>query len=41
MPIKVEKELKKTAKKKFPKDKERQNKYVYGALNKLKSKPNK
>lgn len=41
MPVKVEKELKKTAKKKFPKDKERQNKYVYGTLNKIKEKSKK
>lgn len=41
MPVKVEKELKKSAKKKFPKDKERQNKYVYGTLNKIKEKAKK
>lgn len=34
MPKKMEKELKAEAKKKFPNDKERQNRYVYGTLQK-------
>jgi len=34
MPVKMEKELKKEAKKKFPGDKEKQDKYVYGTLRK-------
>ena len=34
MPKKLEKELKATARKKFPGDKERQDKYVYGVLRK-------
>lgn len=36
MPAKMEKELKKEARKKFPKDKERQDRYVYGTLAKIK-----
>lgn len=35
MPEKLERELKREAKKKFPKDEERQNAYVYGTLRKL------
>lgn len=38
MPVKLERELKKTASKKFPKNKERQNAYVYGTLNKIEKK---
>ena len=34
MPKKMERELKAEAKKKFPGDKERQDKYVYGTLRK-------
>jgi len=34
MPKELEKKLKAQARKKFPKDKERQDKYVYGALRK-------
>lgn len=36
MPKKLHEELKKEAKKKFPGDKERQDAYVYGTLNKVK-----
>jgi len=32
MPKELEEKLKKTARKKFPKDKERQDRYVYGTL---------
>lgn len=39
MPKEMEKELKKTAKKKFPGDKERQDKYVYGKMRKTGWKP--
>ena len=39
MPKKLEKELKREAKKKFPKDKERQDAYVYGTLRKTGWKP--
>jgi len=35
MPKKLEKELKAGARKKFPGDKERQDKYVYGAMRKM------
>lgn len=35
MPKKVERALKKEAKRKFPGDKERQDAYVYGTMNKL------
>lgn len=38
MPVKLERELKKKASKKFPKNKERQNAYVYGTLNKIEKK---
>ena len=38
MPVKLERELKKTVSKKFPKNKEKQNAYVYGTLNKVKKK---
>lgn len=38
MPIKMEKALKRSAKKKFPKNKDKQNAYVYGTLNKVKKK---
>lgn len=38
MPIKLEKELKQEARKKFPKDKKKQDSYVYGTLNKIKKK---
>lgn len=38
MPVALERQLKKTAKKKFPKDKERQNAYVYGTINKVEKK---
>lgn len=38
MPKAVEDELKLEARKKFPKDKERQDRYVYGTMNKLKKK---
>ena len=41
MPVKLERELKQKAKKKFPKNKERQDAYVYGTLNKIKHKPKK
>ena len=36
MPKLLEKKLKAEARKKFPKDKERQDKYVYGTLSKIK-----
>jgi hypothetical protein len=39
MPKKAEAELKKEARKKFPGDKEKQDKYVYGALRKTGWKP--
>ncbi len=39
MPKKLEAELKREARKKFPKDKERQDKYVYGTLRKTGWKP--
>ena len=39
MPVKMEKELKAKAKKKFPGDKERQDKYVYGSLRRAGWKP--
>lgn len=39
MPEKMEKELKAKAKKKFPKDKKRQDAYVYGTLRKTGWKP--
>ena len=39
MPKKLERELKAEAKKKFPGDKERQDKYVYGTLRKTGWKP--
>ena len=35
MPEKIKKKLKKYAKKKFPGDKEKQNSYIYGTLNKI------
>jgi|WetSurMetagenome_2_1015567.scaffolds.fasta_scaffold96730_3 hypothetical protein len=38
MPIKMERALKKEAKKKFPKNETRQNAYVYGTINKMKKK---
>lgn len=38
MPKKLHTKLQKEAKKKFPKNTEQQNKYVYGTLNKLKIK---
>ena len=41
MPAKMEKELKAEAKKKFPKDKKRQDAYVYGTLRKTGWKPTK
>lgn len=41
MPVKMEKELKAQAKKKFPKNKERQDAYVYGTLRKTGWKPKK
>lgn len=34
MPVKLERKLKRQAKKKFPKNKRRQGKYVYGTLRK-------
>ena len=37
MPKQLEDRLKREAAKKFPGDKERQDRYVYGTLNKLKS----
>lgn len=39
MPKKAERKLKATAKKKFPGNKKRQDKYVYGALRKMGWKP--
>jgi hypothetical protein len=39
MPEKMERELKKTAKKKFPGDKDRQNAYIYGTMRKTGWKP--
>lgn len=36
MPVKLERNLKKTASKKFPKNKKRQDAYVYGTMNKIK-----
>ncbi len=39
MPKKAERELRKQARKKFPGNKERQDKYVYGALRKMGWKP--
>ena len=41
MPKKLEKELKAEARKKFPGDEERQDKYVYGTLRKTGWKPSK
>ena len=41
MPKKMEKELKAEARKKFPGDKERQDKYVYGTMRKTGWKPKK
>ena len=38
MPEALERKLKVEAKKKFPKDKERQDRYVYSVLNKIKKK---
>lgn len=38
MPVKLERALKAEAKKKFPKDKERQNRYIYGTINKVEKK---
>lgn len=35
MPKKLERKLKREARKKFPGDKERQDAYVYGTMNKL------
>ena len=35
MPEKAERELRKTARKKWPGNKKRQDKYVYGALRKM------
>lgn len=37
MPAELEKRLKREAAKKFPGDSERQDRYVYGTLNRLKS----
>jgi hypothetical protein len=39
MPKKMEKELKAEARKKFPGDKERQDRYVYGTMRKTGWKP--
>lgn len=39
MPKKMERELKKEAKKKFPKDRERQDRYIYGTMRKTGWKP--
>jgi len=39
MPVKMERELKREASKKFPGDKERQDKYVYGTMRKAGWKP--
>lgn len=41
MPAKLERKLKRQAKKKFPKNKKRQGKYVYGTLRKTGWKPKK
>jgi hypothetical protein len=41
MPAKMERELKAEAKKKFPKDKKRQDAYTYGTLRKTGWKPKK
>ena len=41
MPEKLEKELKAKARKKFPKDKERQDKYVYSVLRRTGGRPKK
>lgn len=41
MPAKAERELRAEARKKFPGDKKRQDRYVYGALRKLGWKPKK
>lgn len=41
MPVQMEKALKKQARKKFPKNKERQNAYVYGTINKVEKKKKK
>lgn len=41
MPEKLERELKKKAKKKFPGNKERQERYIYGTLRKTGWKPGK
>jgi len=41
MPKELEKKLLKEAKKRFPKDKEKQNAYVYGTLRKLGWSPSK
>lgn len=38
MPVELERRLKAEAVKKFPKDQERQDRYVYGTLQKLKKK---
>lgn len=40
MPVKMEKELKKEASKKFPKDKKKQDAYVYGTMRKTGWRPN-
>lgn len=40
MPKMVEAKLKREAAQKFPNDKERQDRYVYGTLNKMKAKRN-
>lgn len=34
MPVELERKLEKEAKKRFPRDKRRQDRYVYGTLNK-------
>lgn len=41
MPKKLERKLKKEAKEKFPGDKEKQDQYVYGTMNKLRMLHNK
>ena len=41
MPEEMERELRKTAKKKWPGDKEKQDKYVYGAMRRRGWKPSK
>ena len=38
MPKKVEEKLKRQARRKFPKDKERQDAYVYGTLHEIEKK---